>query len=394
LENPLNSGDYFREKGANAERVIHELADRTFFTDWCYPNPKKPDGNELCDLLVVYDDTAIIWQIKDLKVDKNGFYKPSDVEKNIRQLEGARRSLFELKQSVTLSNPRRGPEVFDSSTIKHVHLISVLMGESEEPFPFMQTFKNNKLNVFTREFSDIALHELDTISDFCRYLQAKESITGKFLTVYGGEENLLAVYLHGGRTFDSMAQSDFVVVDETTWDALQSKPEFIAKKQADKVSAGWDSMIDRAHEGSKQYERLARELARPDRFTRRVLSSSFLEAFSELVNSDHQMFRRHIALGDTTYCFLITNDDEFPSPRRRKMLESMCFVARGIPPFNARVVGVATNRQNRSYDFGFLHIPTWTPELEEEKLRIQAATGIFSAPRITKTDEDEYPIET
>ena len=65
----MDSPHYFREKGATAEKLIHQLATETFFTDWCYPNPKKPDGNELCDLLVVFDDTALIWQIKDLKVE-------------------------------------------------------------------------------------------------------------------------------------------------------------------------------------------------------------------------------------------------------------------------------------------------------------------------------------
>jgi hypothetical protein len=65
---------YFREKGAKAEKIIHDLSMKSFFTDRCYPNPPRPDGKELCDLLVVFDDTAIIWQIKDRKVDANGRY--------------------------------------------------------------------------------------------------------------------------------------------------------------------------------------------------------------------------------------------------------------------------------------------------------------------------------
>jgi hypothetical protein len=43
----MESPHYFREKGATAEKVIYQLATRTFFTDWCYPNPKKSDGDEL-----------------------------------------------------------------------------------------------------------------------------------------------------------------------------------------------------------------------------------------------------------------------------------------------------------------------------------------------------------
>jgi hypothetical protein len=104
----MQSKNYFQEKGQRAEAVIHNLATNTFLTDWCYPNPKKPDGNELCDLLVVFDDIAIIWQIKDLKVDKQGRYKKAHVQKNLRQLEGARRHLFDLKVPIELENARWG----------------------------------------------------------------------------------------------------------------------------------------------------------------------------------------------------------------------------------------------------------------------------------------------
>ena len=83
------SEHYFRLKGQRAEEAIHELAERTFLTDWCYPNPKRSDGRELCDLLVVFGDCAIIWQVKDLKLDAAGRYKAKEVEKNLRQLAGA-----------------------------------------------------------------------------------------------------------------------------------------------------------------------------------------------------------------------------------------------------------------------------------------------------------------
>jgi hypothetical protein len=387
----VESGHYFQEKGAKAEKVIHDLSMKTFFTDWCYPNPPRPDSKELCDLLVVFDDTAIIWQIKDLKVDEKGRYKQADVDKNIRQLSGARRLLFDLKTPVKLSNPRRGEELFDPSKIKHVHLISVLMGEGEGPLPFMDSIRDYKVHVFTRDFADIVLNELDTITDFTAYLTAKESISNAQIIIYEGEENLLAEYLYSGRTFDRIKSHNLIMIDDSIWPAIQAKPEFIAKKALDKVSYGWDSMIDRAHEGSKQYERLARELARPDRFTRRVLSQAFFDAYGELVSSDHELLRRYMPLADTSYCFLIANDDEYPAARRRKMLGLMCEVARGLPPMNKRVIGVATGKGNRTYDFAFLYIETWTVALEERKKEIQQKTRIFVSPRVTHEGADEYP---
>jgi hypothetical protein len=74
-------------------------------------------------LLVVFDDTALIWQIKDLKTDEEGHYKKAEVEKNLRQLGGARRTLFDLKAPIVLSNPRRGSERFDPTTIIESRII-------------------------------------------------------------------------------------------------------------------------------------------------------------------------------------------------------------------------------------------------------------------------------
>jgi len=237
-------GHYFREKGERAEAIIHNLATKTFLTDWCYPNPKKPDGKEICDLLVVFDDIAIIWQIKDLKVDEAGRYKRAEFEKNLRQLCGARRAMFDLRVPIQLENPRRGKELFDRDQIKTVHLISVLMGESDEPFPFFQTVKDKLIHVFTREFADLALSELDTVSDFCEYLRKKEAIDrNKMVVVAGGEENLLAKYLENLRSFSWMDNYDNILIDDTCWPALTRNPQFIAKKPEDQISYGWDSVM-------------------------------------------------------------------------------------------------------------------------------------------------------
>ena len=109
-----------------------------------------------------------------------------------------------------------------------------------------------------------------------------------------------------------MQNYDVIQIDDTIWPAISSKPQYIAKKKLDEISQGWDSIIERAHEGSSRYELVARELARPDRFTRRVLSESFMEVYSEFMASNMDMMRRQFALAGTTYCFLVTGDTEYP----------------------------------------------------------------------------------
>ena len=117
---------YHRLKGEAAEAVVHELAGKSFLTDWCYPNPRLADGKELCDLLVVFDRVALIWQVKDLKRHADGRYKRGEVEKNLKQLSGAHRRLMDQKRPVVLRNPRRGEEALDPATIDEVFLFGPL----------------------------------------------------------------------------------------------------------------------------------------------------------------------------------------------------------------------------------------------------------------------------
>src|SRR5437870_3650308 len=111
---------HFTTKGKNAEQVVSDLAEKTFLADWCFLNPHLSNGRELCDLLVVFDEIAIIWQVKDLKLDNRGNMNSREVEKNLKQLAGARRQLFELKTPIELYNPRRRKESFDPSSINEV----------------------------------------------------------------------------------------------------------------------------------------------------------------------------------------------------------------------------------------------------------------------------------
>ncbi|MCM8782474.1 MAG: SEC-C metal-binding domain-containing protein [Candidatus Omnitrophica bacterium] len=396
------SKDYFSLKGKNAEKIVQELAIKTFLTDWCYLNPKLPDNKELSDLLVVFDDIAIIWQIKDLKLDKNGKYKKSEVDKNLRQLSGARRQLFDLKTTIELENPRRGKEKFSPGTIKEIYLISVLLGEGEKAFSFIEEIKNHTIHVFDKEFTQIILNELDTISDFTHYLKAKESLIrqNKKLIILGGEKELLAFYLMNKRSFERFDAATNILIDEGSWKLLQSKPEYKAKKEADRISYGWDSIINRAHMTSSQYEKLqyekvARELARPNRFQRRYLSKVFFDAHIRAHNDNtHDLFRRIFPGEGTTYCFLFQDDAEARREKRKAMLSAMCWIARGKYQQNKKVLGIATEMKIRpmcSYDFCLLDIPNWTAENQKNMEQLQKETGIFANPKIGYAHEDEYP---
>lgn len=390
---------YFNLKGKAAEQLVQELALKTFLTDWCYMNPTLPDSKELCDLLVVFDEIAIIWQIKDLKLDKHGKNKEAEVRKNLRQLSGARRKLLELKTPIELSNPRRTKETFNPSSIKEVYLISALLGEEEDVFAFAESVKNYTVHVFNRAFTQITLNELDTISDFTNYIRAKESLIkrAKEIVILGGEEELLAFYLMNNRSFESLDEADTIMIDQGYWKLLQDRPEYKAKKKQDEISYIWDSIINRAHEGSIEsieYEKVARELARPNRFQRRHLSKVYVDAQMKAeTDTEYDVFRRTLDGNGVTYCFVFGDDPE-PRGRRKNMLLNTCWVARGKFQENKKVIGIASEkkvRRTRSYDFYLLDIHQWTQEHQSYMEKLQKETSILVDPIIGYTHEDEYP---
>jgi len=388
---------YFFLKGQNAEKAVQNLAERTFLTDWCYPNPKLPNGKELCDLLVVFDSMAIIWEIKDLKLGKNGKYKKSEVEENLRHLAGARRQLFDLRTPIELKNPRRGKELFDPSQITETYLVSVLVGEDEEEYcRIYEEIKNRPAHVFNRTFTQIILRELDSISDFCEYLRKKEALmaTDRKLFISGGEEELLAFYLKNAHSFETIQEANVAFFDGTLWEHLQNLPEYKAKKKADEISYVWDSIIDRAHEGSSQYEIIARELARTNRFERRCLSKAFYEAQLRAHKDEtHNLYRRYVAGEEVTYCFLFMDEPE-PRHKRIRDLKAMVILARGLFPNNKKVVGIATGKKMRSecsYDFWFLEKPNWTDDDRKILEDVREKFAILKNPVLVKYNEEEYP---
>lgn len=383
-------------KGKNAENFVYELSQKSFITDWCYKSPKLPNGKEICDLLIAYENIAVIWQIKDLKLDKNNKYKKSEVEKNLHQVSTARHRLFDKKLEIELENPRRGKEKFNPNMITEIYQISALLGKGEDYFAGIETIDSKFVHTFTREFTEIVLSELDTISDFIGYLREKEKLFSNNvrIIIMGDEKELLAYYLMNQRTFEKIGEANEVIFQDGIWDDLQKRPEYLAKKEEDKISYGWDDIINRVHTGGGEYEIVAREMARLNRFDRRVMSKAFYEAHIRAHRErSKNIFRRLLAIKGTTYCFLFFDDPE-PRTNRKKMLEIMCFVARGIYNKNSRVVGIATEMKMRpicSYDFCYLELPEWTRKHQENMEKIQKETGIFSNYTVKQVHEDEYP---
>lgn len=348
------SKHYFSAKGKDAEKYVQALAAETLFLDWCFQNPTASPGKELCDLLVVFGDTAVIFQVKDVKADKKtGKFKEQDIEKNHAQLVGARRQLLELKRKVKLTNQRRGEVVVDPEQIRRMHLVSVLIGHAPNGAPMAEIYKGAKIHVFSGEFLATLLNELDTAKDLFDYLSARERLFEPNVHVMcrDNENSLLAGYIASGHTFEFLKPDRINFFETTVWKGFVKSRGYKEKKLADKPSYIWDELIAGLHaglsadDGSVSYERLAHIMASTTRDERRMIVKSFTRGLAIATALDRPADKDTASrfLNDrsnkVTYCFFYYDPDISPETLE-EMFTYSCLSARYKFP-NKTVVGIA-----------------------------------------------------
>jgi hypothetical protein len=119
-------------KGKLGEDFIHQIAYNSFLKFWCYPNPKDElgDKNEICDLLILFNNIAVIFCVKnyEFKGTYNKYFKKT-IDKDIRQLYGAERKLTDAKTTSYLKHPDKKIEEFKKDAISKIFRIIVHLEE-------------------------------------------------------------------------------------------------------------------------------------------------------------------------------------------------------------------------------------------------------------------------
>lgn len=401
-----------------SEQLVASLCNRSFLSFWSYPMPQgKERGKELCDVLAVCDPDLVIFSIKDIGLKKTGDpavgwerWRKKAIDASCKQIYGAQRWIDSATNVVT-KDGETGIALPEPSR-RRVHRVAVALGsKGEAPLTFGD-FGKGFVHVFDEWSLDVVMNELDTISDFVKYLADKEALYARgVLTMFssGGEEDLFAFYLHQGRRFPE--EPDFLVFDGNLWNTLTKKPEWERRKDADKVSYTWDRLIETLYEDFRnrrmlvsrhpfsatslmETEPVLRVMAREDRFSRRLLSEKLLE-FLELASASANHKARIVpSLSGVKYVFLAR---PFGEGRQRRMeeLALRCFVARGLEPAARTVIGIATERpepgKGHSLDALYLDKPEWTEEDQRNLELVQEELGYFAAPRQSQLRGDEYP---
>lgn len=393
-----------------SEAFVAHIAQHSFLSLWSYANPQGKHGKELCDVLVVCDPDVIILSVKeatptesgDIAVDWARWHR-SVIDASTRQLYGAERWL-KLAPHVIRSDGAVGlalPEV----TRRRTHRVAVALGGGGSiPIP-TGDFGKGFVHVLTEGSLNVILGELDTIRDFTAYFTAKETLltSGGRLDLEGDETDLLAFYLFNGRKLPD--PSLHTIVGAGSWDQFRTGPEYLAKQKVDVVSYRWDWLIERfgadilrdnMEFGStlNDNELVLRDMAREDRFARRVLGGAFAEFF-ELARENKVRSRAVRSPSGIVYVFL-ARPHGYPRKDRVAELAARCFIARGVHADAVTVIGIATEQYEKgkgySLDAVRIHIPAWTADHQAAMESAQREFGYFVKPERTHTSEDEFPI--
>ncbi|MDE2824231.1 MAG: hypothetical protein OXK79_12085, partial [Chloroflexota bacterium] len=125
--------------GTPTERLLSTLCERTFLKLWSWPNPRKGDGKELCDLLALFDDYVFIFFDRENKALQNKEkdigvtwprWKKDAIDKQLNTAKGAARYIRE-RHPVFLDTGRTQPFPGVMPATPIIHKIIVAHGAAE-----------------------------------------------------------------------------------------------------------------------------------------------------------------------------------------------------------------------------------------------------------------------
>ena len=338
-----------------SEDFVTYLCTQTFLALWTYPTPPRDDGKELCDLLVVCDPSVLLFSVKHVELQDEGISEVAyrrwtrrAVTASVKQIRGAERRLDVTPQRVR--HPGRSGLVVPPKDRRCIHRVAVAIG-ARRRLPIMSGDDGRGfVHVFDECSLPIVLGELDTITDFVNYLQTKEDLfsTGQIL-VAPGEEHLLATYLMNERSFS--ATNAPILQVEDVWDEYNTRPEVAARRDLDRPSYAWDSLINSftkpgatrtklpargddeiqiIEAEDEELDIVLRIMARETRFARRMLGRE-LKEFIDQAYAGNLRARIISSPSKVLYVFLATEPEEDLRYCHVELL-GRCLIARSIDP--------------------------------------------------------------
>ena len=363
-----------------SEEFVYELSKHSFLSLWSYPNPKRKNDKELCDVLIFCEPDIIIFSVKEIKPTESGDikidykrWKKTALEESFKQIYGAERYLNTIK-NLKLFDGSVGSKLPTNEKRIYHRIAVVIGGEKKMPLLWGDMGKGF-IHVFDLISAEILISELDTITDFVKYLNKKEEFynSGKIskLIFEGGEEDLLAFYLSNSEEFKT--EGTFTVLDFGLWDEYKDSDANKKWMEDIKESIVWDNMIELMIEDFKNgrmevgneyedFELIMRTMARESRYNRILLSKEFLDLF----NSPKIKARLVSSYSGKVYVFMKADRNESRENRRLE-LTGRCLIVWKYTPETDTIIGIATERNDGQKGFSIDVVYLYKPKLSEEE---------------------------
>ena len=400
-----------------SEQFVYDICTKSFLSLWSYINPQgKNSSKELCDVLVICDPHVIVISVKDiqLKSTENPSvhwkrWQRKAIEESIKQIKGAIKWL-DGSEYVVKKDGSQGLKLPAKSERIYYRVAVAFGGKREVPITSSDDSDDEFYHVLDEQSFFLLLRHLDTISDFVDYLSEKEKfLSNTSVIIKGGEENLLAIYLHKARQFPS--EVDMIFLEDDLWEGVSNKPEFKAKLQKDAESYVWDKLIEVLCHGGfdrknwlgpdmseSELELAIRVLVRENRFSRRMLGSAFKD-FLELSKAGRLASRCvQSSLSRVVYVFFAYDSESTLEDRRNELLARCCA---SLCRFRecSTVIGIGVPvpgeipRDGYSSELVMLHTPNneWSEEDMKQAKYCRDELGFFKSPNEMHIQEDEYP---
>jgi hypothetical protein len=410
------------------------------------------------DDVVLFSDKHVSFQEgKSVDVAWTRWYRRA-VQESISQLYGALRWLQRYPKRIFLDAKCKRPlpvSLPDSGDARY-HLVAVTRGsydacakwfpgslgtlqirtdigvdpDPNRPFAVGRGDPGKPFVHIVDEFSlEVVLGEFDTAFDFIAYLRARESFLGdeSYLVIAAGEEQLVASYLLNMKgddhwftpVFEDAKEPHLLSFDESLYPELRNRPEYLAKKRADKPSYFWDRLIEQfirlgdpkvvdpgIAQNNALTEEALRTIASESRFRRRLLVRTLRGALLKAEKSPAlKWFARAFAapeMSDRVYIFLIftkSEADSYEQYRRYRIsvLHAYCRIAKLKFSSANTFVGIALDHPVRDYtgsseDLFIYKSDSLTNEERAETERYQRELGILSdSLELQHMHVDEFP---
>lgn len=385
------------DKGLEGENFVISLAEKSYLKYWCFSNPIDSTGDkkEICDLLILFDDTAIIISVKNYTV--NGNYQrflSKVVGKSSKQLFGAEKKLFKSKQ-IVLNHPLQGEVQFNAETYRHVYKITVSVGEDFENYDFIDYDDvKGTVNIFNRETFEILINELDTIKDLTEYLKLRENLllSNNKLKCNCSEKDLVAYYLLNGRELHQELYNDFENFTKSLinkWNEYLENRSVFLKKLEDQKSYFIDKIVREDVLKLNNGEVLAKEFMTLSRFERRIIANNLFEIVEKYENEDDFLGRRFATYNKVGFLFIY-----YPIERSQKEINSILEKALQLYSYfhnSEKVVLLAASKGLKQWKFGLFQATEITPNAEEYLKKLAENMGWFKNEKRTEIQINEYP---